>query len=451
MDEKILKAITDIRGKNHHRPCKQTLIEYFLKEGFDCNKEEIEVSLNRLVENGLIENRGAIGKDSFFIIEEPKRQSSKVNNSQRTEDENESEDNSEKNEEITNKTRYTLYSDFLSLRAKVEILVKAHEGSQAAKGTSEQDLKEEIALLKKENESLRIELRRKDLLINSIEIGNPYFNNLGQTQSFHGNQSSSNVFVLPNKRHSKRSQMQKPSWEPIENHANRFELLAHPDIEETYASVSRSKQSFENSRKSTDRKNCSLDRRAEKIINKGHVRAVQAEQRQENTDTQSMKTEIIGDSIIKDIKGYKMKEAAGHQQQIFVKSFSGATIDCMNSHACPTIKRNPKRIILHCGTNDVRGQTPAENIATEVIELAKSLQNRSNAVFVSGLVVRGDRWNTKVCDINCILKRRCQEENLKFIDNSNINSNHLNRSLIHLNPEGTRVLANNFLRALGYF
>ncbi len=164
-----------------------------------------------------------------------------------------------------------------------------------------------------------------------------------------------------------------------------------------------------------------------------------------------MKTEIIGDSIIKDIKGYKMKEATGHEQTNFFKSFSRATTDCMNSHACQTIKRNPKRIILHCGTNDVCGQTSAESIATEVIELAKVLQNGRNAVFVSGLVVRGDRWNTKVCDINCILKRRCQEENLKFIDNSNINSTHLNRSLLHLNPEGTRVLANNFLHALGYF
>ncbi len=104
-----------------------------------------------------------------------------------------------------------------------------------------------------------------------------------------------------------------------------------------------------------------------------------------------MKTEIIGDSIIKDIKGYKMKEATGHEQQSSVKSFSGATTDCMNSHACQTIKRNPKRIILHCGTNDVRDQTLAESIATEVIELAKLLQNGSNAVLVSGLVLTGDR------------------------------------------------------------
>ncbi len=52
-----------------------------------------------------------------------------------------------------------------------------------------------------------------------------------------------------------------------------------------------------------------------------------------------MKTEIIGDSIIKDIKGHKMKKAPGDQEQIYVKSSSAATIDCMNSHAFPNMKK----------------------------------------------------------------------------------------------------------------
>ena len=77
------------------------------------------------------------------------------------------ENDSKEKDEATIKC--TPYSDFLSLRAKVEVLVKAYEGSQAAKGTSEAELKQEILLLKKENESLRNELRRKDLLIRSLD------------------------------------------------------------------------------------------------------------------------------------------------------------------------------------------------------------------------------------------------------------------------------------------
>ena len=143
--------------------------------------------------------------------------------------------------------------------------------------------------------------------------------------------------------------------------------------------------------------------------------------------------EIIGDSIIKDIRGYKMNEACENQENIFVKSFSGATTDCMNSHACPTIKRNPKRIILRCGTNDLRSQASAENIVEEIIELAKAMKTEENRVSVSGLVARGDHWNVKVQNVCRFLTRRCQQENLKCIDSANINAEHLNRSSLHLN------------------
>ncbi len=63
-------------------------------------------------------------------------------------------------------------------------------------------------------------------------------------------------------------------------------------------------------------------------------------------NTQRNTIEIIGDCILKEIKGFKMSEATG--ERVFIKSFSGATTDCMNSHAVPTIKRNPKAVILHC-------------------------------------------------------------------------------------------------------
>ena len=76
---------------------------------------------------------------------------------------------------------------------------------------------------------------------------------------------------------------------------------------------------------------------------------------------------------IKDINGYKMNQACGNKENIFVKSFSGATTDCMNSHACPTMKRTPKRIILHCGTSDVWGQPTTEEITTDIVELATAI------------------------------------------------------------------------------
>ena len=278
-----------------------------------------------------------------------------------------------------------------------------------------------------------------------------YSSDLLRNSSHYEKKDRKSSFQLPSQRHSTRLQSPKPSWEPTDNNENRYACLARPDIEESYASVVKSKtQSLTiPSRLQTEFEDSNTKRRTESARVSNTSQANNQYRSQRTNEIQEC-TEIIGDSIIKDVRGYKINAACENQEQIFVKSFSGATTDCMNSHACPTTKRNPKRNILHCGTNDLRSQTSAVNIAEEIIELAKAMKTEGSAVFVSGLVARGDRSNAKVCEVNRFLTRRSQEEDLKFIDNSNITPDHVNRSLLHLNPEGTRLLANNFLYELGY-
>ena len=58
-----------------------------------------------------------------------------------------------------------------------------------------------------------------------------------------------------------------------------------------------------------------------------------------------------------------MKEAIDHQENFHVYTYPGANVDDMNSHVAPTIKINPETIILHCGTNDLRGNDSAQTIA----------------------------------------------------------------------------------------
>ena len=120
-----------------------------------------------------------------------------------------------------------------------------------------------------------------------------------------------------------------------------------------------------------------------------------------------------------------------------MKSFGGATTDDMNSHVIPTMKRNPNKVILHCGTNNIRSQATPENIAKEVMELAVSLSTKENTVFVSGIVPRGENWKNKVSEINKHLLSACSSRNMPFIDNSSISTEyHLNRSRLHLNRRG---------------
>ena len=72
-----------------------------------------------------------------------------------------------------------------------------------------------------------------------------------------------------------------------------------------------------------------------------------------------------------------MEQAINNDQIVHVESFSEATVNYRNSYVCPTIKKNPKTIILHCGTNDslwYEGSKPASNIAPDIIELARTLE-----------------------------------------------------------------------------
>ena len=81
----------------------------------------------------------------------------------------------DKGESVNTSIKYTTYDEFLALLAKVEILMKAYKGSHAAKGMSNSDVKEEIQLLRKENESLRNKLCCKEILIHSFEVDNSSF------------------------------------------------------------------------------------------------------------------------------------------------------------------------------------------------------------------------------------------------------------------------------------
>ena len=158
---------------------------------------------------------------------------------------------------------------------------------------------------------------------------------------------------------------------------------------------------------------------------------------------------ILGDSMIKGIQGYKMKQALKNEVNVYVKSFPGANVEDMNSYVKPTQKRSPNAIVIHCGTNELREEKPAEIIADDIVTLARSLKTDTNDVIVSGIVPRADHLDGKRKLVNAQLSRKLSERNLGYLDNSNIDVNlHLNKSGLHLNYLGTKRLADNILEII---
>ena len=105
---------------------------------------------------------------------------------------------------------------------------------------------------------------------------------------------------------------------------------------------------------------------------------------------------------------------------------------------------SPDFIVLHHGTNDLNDNSTSEETADKILKLVASLKTSKNQVFISALVIRKDKLNTKGNDVNELLKNGCGMKQLSFIDNKNIILGMLNKTRIHLNENGTTRLVNNF-------
>jgi lysophospholipase L1-like esterase len=157
---------------------------------------------------------------------------------------------------------------------------------------------------------------------------------------------------------------------------------------------------------------------------------------------------ILGDSVIRDIRGRRMQEVLHNKASVFVKPNPGATVEDMRDFARPALRRDPSLVILHSGTNSLRDEgKSAMQIARDIVQLAESSKTATNDVAISSLVIRGDVLQEKGNQVNLHLKELCTSRNLWLIDNSNINLGDL-RDDVHLNPGGTVKLADNFLQAI---
>ena len=72
-------------------------------------------------------------------------------------------------------------------------------------------------------------------------------------------------------------------------------------------------------------------------------------------------------------------------------------------------------------------------------------ESKKTRIIISSLIIRSDNpeFANKVKETNVALKLKCEENNWWFIDNSNINSLHLNRRGLRQTHEGSALLQAN--------
>ena len=96
--------------------------------------------------------------------------------------------------------------------------------------------------------------------------------------------------------------------------------------------------------------------------------------------------------MIKGIKHWKMQ---GKDTTVVVRSFARAKVRQIKQYAKPAEEDNPSLCILHVGTNDLKENKSAVEIADEVTRFARSLKKDNNEVSVSGICLRRDNLNDK--------------------------------------------------------
>ena len=129
-------------------------------------------------------------------------------------------------------------------------------------------------------------------------------------------------------------------------------------------------------------------------------------------------------------------------------SFPGATIEDMNDFIKPILKINPKKVIVHVGTNNIK-KDKSKQIKQKLVKLVDEIKQEHPGleIGISSILHRNDdpSLNLKVDQVNSHIEQYCHDKNFDFINNDNIISEKcLNRSGLHLNRQGSSLLAYNF-------
>ena len=191
--------------------------------------------------------------------------------------------------------------------------------------------------------------------------------------------------------------------------------------------------------------NCEFDNGDDNGIKKGETKSINVNKNKQRSTT------IICDSLLKDVEPRKMREAMGRLEKVFIKSFSGANIEAMEHYVKPTMNYNNDLIVLHFGTNDLRSEKSANDIANGIVKIGIKMKTEANDVMISSIVPRADNehLDKKASQVNEILTELCHIYNFHLINNCSIlKERHLNSSGLHLNMKGTYALANNLLNAI---
>ena len=150
---------------------------------------------------------------------------------------------------------------------------------------------------------------------------------------------------------------------------------------------------------------------------------------------------IAGNSIISVIPE---EHLSGKNGAVKVRNFPGATIEDMQHKLLSILERNPRRLILHVGTNNTESCTSRE-ILDKLLKLKTFISEKCPQcqTILSTATIRSAKAKTNLAVrqlTNHLLQLKIDE-----VDNINITDRCIGRKWLHLNFSGTIQLAKDFV------
>ena len=149
-----------------------------------------------------------------------------------------------------------------------------------------------------------------------------------------------------------------------------------------------------------------------------------------------------------------MDSSSLFREKVKVECSRGAKIKDIHDKAnellaCGQLDENTA-LIAHCGTNDLAVENE-DTAATKLRMLITDLKPKAKSLAISAVSLRNDSAAVtahRINRFNRLTESICEQTNVCFIDNKNVMGHHLNRSNLHLNSRGSKVLGSNLCRYL---
>lgn len=154
--------------------------------------------------------------------------------------------------------------------------------------------------------------------------------------------------------------------------------------------------------------------------------------------------EIIGDSHL---NGIMEKGLRNDNRRVNIRRWSGSNSEDVLDLIKPVLRNKANEIIIHTGCNDLtRKMNPLNNIR-KITNIVKESAPETKLTF-SSIMIRKDMQHVTenvINDANSRLKNFCNQNDLGFIDNDNIDASYLGLKKLHMSKKGTSLLAINIL------